>query len=149
MDFHANDTTTSSGIWNFKVPSFGAFCLVGRNKNHNAKPPATFSTQRNLSGGTRGLPRVKTQRNILHQDHVAPVGVSRTPGWDSVKKPCENPGVVELVKHVAGGVPTIDINWLDEMARVLYGFWAGEVEEVEDLEDEEFHVEEGYDSINF
>ena len=38
--------------------------------------------------------------------------------------------------------------WLDEMARVLYGFWAGEVEEVEDLEDEEFHVEEGYDSIN-
>ena len=66
-----------------------------------------------------------------------------------MKKPCENPGVVELVKHFAGGVPTIDINWLDEMARVLYGFWAGEVEEVEDLEDEEFHVEEGYDSINF
>lgn len=48
-----------------------------------------------------------------------------------------------------GGVLTIDINWLDEMTRVLYGFWAGEVEEVEDLEDEEFHVEEGYDAINF
>ena len=43
---------------------------------------------------------------------------------------------MELVKHVFRGVPTIDINWLDEMARVLYGFWAGEVEEVEDLEDE-------------
>lgn len=69
------------------------FVWWAETKKRNAKPPATFSTQRNLPGGTRGLPRVKTQRNILHQDHVAPVGVSCTPGWDSVKKPCENPGV--------------------------------------------------------
>lgn len=87
--------------------------FVGRNKN---KTPATSHRRHNETYQVcRGLPRVKTQRNILHQDHIAPVGVCRTPDGIPWKNRVKTQVLWnrEAAKHVPGVyLQLISIGWM-------------------------------------
>ena len=112
------------GILRFLSVPF--FLWAGKKKNTTPATSHLFDTTK----PTRfcpGAPESRDPKEYSSPRSRCPCGREPYPRvgfrW---KKPCENPGVVELVKHLAGGVPTIDINlvgWNGKGFVWFLGWW--------------------------